>query len=92
MSGDSTLTGRAAPPEPRNPQPFALYTSTFAAGIYASIKALELTSVGAVIAARSCLPVAVAALEVAFMHRALPSARRAPCRVTRCAISRHVIG
>jgi hypothetical protein len=31
--------------------------------------------VGAVIAARSCLPLAVAALECAFMGRQLPSAR-----------------
>jgi len=59
----------------RTLQPFAVYTSTFAAGVYSNIKALELTSVGAVIAARSCLPLAVAALEWAFMGRQLPSAR-----------------
>ena len=54
-------------------QPFAVYTTCFAAGIYANIKALELTSVGVVIAARSCLPLLVALLEWAFMGRSLPS-------------------
>lgn len=63
------------PPRRRLLQPFAIYTTSFAAGIYANIKALELTSVGVVIAARACLPLLVAVLERLFMGRQLPSAR-----------------
>jgi len=55
--------------------PFALYTAMFAGGLYANMKALMLTNVGAVIAARSCLPVIVCLIEWAFMGRALPGAR-----------------
>mmetsp|Transcript_12022 Transcript_12022/g.29172 ORF Transcript_12022/g.29172 Transcript_12022/m.29172 type:complete len:316 (-) Transcript_12022:288-1235(-) len=55
--------------------PFALYTAMFAGGLFANMKALMLTNVGAVIAARSCLPVVVCAIEWAFMGRALPSMR-----------------
>ena len=55
--------------------PFALYTAMFAAGLFANMKALMLTNVGAVIAARSCLPVIVCLIEWAFMGRALPGAR-----------------
>jgi len=55
--------------------PFALYTAMFAGGLYANMKALMLTNVGAVIASRSCLPVIVCVIEWAFMGRALPGAR-----------------
>lgn len=55
--------------------PFALYTAMFAGGLYANMKALMLTNVGAVIAARSCLPVIVCLIEWAFMGRSLPGAR-----------------
>jgi len=55
--------------------PFALYTAMFAAGLFANMKALMLTNVGAVIAARSCLPVIVCIIEWAFMGRSLPGAR-----------------
>ena len=55
--------------------PFALYTAMFAAGLFANMKALMLTNVGAVIAARSCLPVIVCLIEWAFMGRSLPGAR-----------------
>jgi drug/metabolite transporter (DMT)-like permease len=56
-------------------QPFAIYTTSFAASIYANIKALELTSVGVVIAARACLPLLVVLLERMFMGRQLPNVR-----------------
>ena len=52
-----------------------MYTAMFAAGLFANMKALLLTNVGAVIAARSCLPVIVCIIEWAFMGRSLPSAR-----------------
>lgn len=55
--------------------PFTLYTAMFAGGLFANMKALMLTNVGAVIAARSCLPVVVCLIEWAFMGRSLPSAR-----------------
>ena len=55
--------------------PFVLYTAMFAGGLFANMKALLLTNVGAVIAARSCLPVIVCIIEWAFMGRSLPSAR-----------------
>ena len=55
--------------------PFMFYTAMFAGGLFANMKALMLTNVGAVIAARSCLPVIVCLIEFAFMGRALPSAR-----------------
>ena len=57
--------------------PFALYTAMFAAGLFSNMKALLLTNVGAVIAARSCLPVIVCLIEYFFMGRALPGARSA---------------
>ena len=43
--------------------PFTLYTAMFAGGLFANMKALMLTNVGAVIAARSCLPVIVCLIE-----------------------------
>ena len=43
--------------------PFTLYTAMFAGGLFANMKALMLTNVGAVIAARSCLPVIVCIIE-----------------------------
>ena len=55
--------------------PFALYTAMFAGGLFANMKALMLTNVGAVIAARSCLPVIVCLIEWALMGRSLPGAR-----------------
>jgi hypothetical protein len=55
--------------------PFALYTAMFAGGLYANMKALLLTNVCAVIAARSCLPVIVCLIEWAFMSSSLPGAR-----------------
>ena len=55
--------------------PFTLYTAMFASGLFANMKALMLTNVGAVIAARSCLPVIVCIIEWAFMGRTLPSLR-----------------
>jgi len=54
---------------------FITYTATFAGGLYTNIKALELTSVGAVIALRSCLPAVVCVVEWACMGRSLPSAK-----------------
>ena len=44
-----------------------VYTAMFAAGLFSNMKALMLTNVGAVIAARSCLPVIVCIIEWAFM-------------------------
>merc|ERR1712205_164048 len=58
--------------------PFMVYTAMFAAGLYANMKALMLTNVGAVIAARSCLPVIVCLIEWAFMGRSLPGTRATP--------------
>ena len=54
---------------------FALYTVLFAGGLYSNMKALLLANVGAVIAARSCLPLIVCLLEWAFMGRGLPGVR-----------------
>mmetsp|Transcript_19791 Transcript_19791/g.64334 ORF Transcript_19791/g.64334 Transcript_19791/m.64334 type:complete len:320 (-) Transcript_19791:42-1001(-) len=56
-------------------RPFLVYTACFAGGILSSIKALEATSVGAVVAARSCLPIVVAGLEWGFMGRSAPNLR-----------------
>mmetsp|Transcript_12794 Transcript_12794/g.30875 ORF Transcript_12794/g.30875 Transcript_12794/m.30875 type:complete len:316 (-) Transcript_12794:203-1150(-) len=55
--------------------PFMLYTAMFAGGLYANMKALMLTNVGAVIAARSCLPVIVCIIEWGFLGRSLPGPR-----------------
>ena len=49
--------------------PYVIYTACFAAGIYSNMKALMLTNVGAVIAARSCLPVIVCVIEVGIGGR-----------------------
>ena len=54
--------------------PFALYTAMFAAGLFANMKALMLTNVGAVIAARSCLPVIVCTHRVG-LHGTIPPRR-----------------
>jgi hypothetical protein len=55
--------------------PFTLYTAMFAGGLYANMKALLLVNIGAVITARSCLPLIVCLIEWAFMGRTLPGAR-----------------
>ena len=55
--------------------PYALYTTMFAAGLFANMKALLLTNVGAVIAARCCLPLIVSAIEYSFMGRSWPNKR-----------------
>ena len=55
--------------------PFMVYTAMFAAGLFSNMKALMLSNVGAVIAARSCLPVIVCLIEWAFMGRSLPGTR-----------------
>ncbi len=52
-----------------------LYTFCFAAGLYSNIRALELTSVGLVIAIRCCLPLCVCVIEWLFMGRSLPNAK-----------------
>lgn len=55
--------------------PFIVYTAIFAFGLFANMKALLLTNVGAVIAARCCLPAIVCVIEWACMDRMLPSLR-----------------
>jgi len=60
-------TGRVAP--------YVVYTSMFAAGLFANMKALLLTNVGAVIAARCCLPLIVSVIEYVFMGRSWPNKR-----------------
>jgi len=55
--------------------PFVVYTTMFAAGLFSNMKALMLTNVGAVIAARCCLPLIVCVIEWAFMGRMFPNAR-----------------
>jgi len=55
--------------------PFIIYTAIFACGLFANMKALLLTNVGAVIAARCCLPAIVCVIEWACMDRMLPSLR-----------------
>jgi drug/metabolite transporter (DMT)-like permease len=55
--------------------PFIVYTSMFAAGLFSNMKALMLTNVGAVIAARCCLPLVVCVIEWLFMNRMFPNAR-----------------
>jgi len=55
--------------------PYVVYTSMFAAGLFANMKALLLTNVGAVIAARCCLPLIVSVIEYFFMGRSWPNKR-----------------
>lgn len=55
--------------------PYVFYTMMFAAGLFANMKALLLTNVGAVIAARCCLPVIVSLIEFFFMGRSFPNKR-----------------
>lgn len=55
--------------------PFVLFTAIFAGALFANIKALQYSTVGAVIAARCCLPAVVCLIEWAFMGRTLPSLR-----------------
>jgi hypothetical protein len=66
--------------------PFTLYTAMFAAGLFANMKALMLTNVGAVIAARSCLPVIVCAIEWAFMGRNITQILPATSFTTQCTV------
>lgn len=56
-------------------KPFIWYTAAFAAGLYANIQSLNLTSVGAVIAAKSCLPICVCIVEWMTLGRQLPNGR-----------------
>ena len=56
-------------------KPFAWYCSVFAFGLYANMQVLERSSIGIVIAARSCLPVLVCAVDVLLFGATLPSAR-----------------
>jgi len=69
---DSSTMG---PMDKKKVVPFAFYTALFSAGLYSNIKALMLTNVGSIIAARSCLPVIVCLIEWAFLGRALPGVR-----------------
>lgn len=69
--------GVLGPFERRRIVPFVMYTTMFAMGLFANMKALMLTNVGAVIAARCCLPIIVCVIEWAFMGRMLPNARSA---------------
>ena len=55
--------------------PYVVYTSMFAAGLFANMKALLLTNVGAVIAARCCLPLIVSVIEYSIMGRSWPNKR-----------------
>ena len=55
--------------------PFLVYTTMFATSLYSNMKALMLTNVGAVIAARCCLPLVVCTIEYVFMGRSFPSRR-----------------
>jgi len=57
--------------------PFVVYTVLFAASIFSNMKALLLVNIGAVIAARSCLPIVVCLIEWVFMERKLPGPRSA---------------
>ena len=56
-----------------NAKPFARYCSMFAFGIYSNMQVLERSSLGLVIATRSCLPLFVCAVEVLFLGASLPS-------------------
>ena len=67
--------GVLGPFERKRIVPFVTYTSMFAAGLFANMKALMLTNVGAVIAARCCLPLIVCVIEWAFMGRMFPNSR-----------------
>ena len=69
--------GVLGPFERKRVGPFMLYTTLFALGLFSNMKALMLTNVGAVIAARCCLPIIVCIIEWAFMGRMLPGARSA---------------
>lgn len=56
-------------------KPFLLYTAAFAGGIYTNMKSVDYVSVGAVIAAKSCLPICVCLVEHLFLGRQLPNTR-----------------
>lgn len=55
--------------------PFIIYTSIFACCLFANMKALLHTNVGAVIGVRSALPLLVCSLEFHFMGKPLPGFR-----------------
>ena len=55
--------------------PMILFTISFAAGLYANVKALLYTNVGAIIGARCAVPLLVCSFEFAFMGKAFPDAR-----------------
>lgn len=63
------------PIERRRILPLFLYTNMFALSLFSNMKALMLTNVGAVIAARSCLPLIVCVIEFLLMGRSLPNRR-----------------
>lgn len=67
--------GVLGPFERKRIVPFVVYTTMFAAGLFSNMKALMLTNVGAVIAARCCLPLIVCVIEWAFMGRMFPNTR-----------------
>jgi hypothetical protein len=53
-------------------KPFAWYSSVFAFGLYANMQVLERSSIGIVIAARSCLPILVCGVDVFGVWRPTP--------------------
>lgn len=54
---------------------FFLFTCVFALGLFANMKALQHTNIGAVIGAGSALPLLVNVIEIVFMGKSLPSMR-----------------
>ena len=56
-------------------RPFFVYNAAFAGGIYTNMKAVDHVSVGAVIAAKSCLPIFVCFVEHPVLGRQLPNTR-----------------
>lgn len=54
-------------------KPYCLYVVAFCIGMYANMKALEVSNVETVIVFRSCAPLFVSLLDYSFLGRALPS-------------------
>ncbi len=59
----------------RKVKPYLVYVCMFVTTIYCNFRALEVSNVETLIVARSCVPCAVAMLEVACLGRMLPSPR-----------------
>jgi len=56
-------------------KPYALYVVAFACGIYANMRALELSNVETIIVFRAATPMCVAVIEYLFLNRELPNSK-----------------